>query len=304
MDSTGNIKRIRVAIMGYGAMGRIVRTEIEKSEDIEFVGAVEPLGFYGHDENGVVVGSLGENGMEKRSCGTYGTTSEPGVYNSLDAVAAPIDVIIDFSHPDNIKLIDKYINEGARLRGLVTATTGYGMKEKIMLEKIADKIPVVFTANFSRGIAAMKKCAAAMADDLGTAFDIEIVEKHHNKKLDAPSGTAKMLADALNSSGEYDYIYKRDGMRKRGKEIGILAVRGGSIAGEHTVIFAGEGEVIEITHRAESKRIFALGALEAVRILWRFDGGENRSNDTENEKPGFRGIYDMDDVMRWTKKRI
>lgn len=301
MDSTCNIKRIRAAVMGYGAMGRIVRDEIEKSEDIEFVGAVEPLNFHDYGDDGRPLDCFGEDDREKGSCTA---TGERGVYGSLDAIAAPIDVIIDFSHPGNIKLIDKYINEGGRLRGLVTATTGYGIKEKIMLEKIADRIPVVFAANFSRGITAMKKCAVEMADDLGSAFDVEIVEKHHNKKLDAPSGTAKMLADALNASGEYDYIYKRDGMRKRGNEIGILAVRGGSITGEHTVIFAGEGEVIEITHRAESKRIFALGALEAVRVLWRFNGGENRGNDTESGKVGFRGVYDMDDVMRWTKNRI
>ena len=116
---------------------------------------------------------------------------------------------------------------------------------------------------------------------LKDSFDIEIIEKHHNKKLDAPSGTAKMLADAMNKDGEFNYIYGRSGESKRGKEIGIHAVRGGNIAGEHSVIFAGEDEILEIRHSAGSRKIFAAGAIKAANFILK------RKN----------GLYSMGDVL-------
>ena len=120
-----------------------------------------------------------------------------------------------------------------------------------------------------------------LVSDLEDAFDIDIVEKHHNRKLDAPSGTAKMLLAAADESDAYEHVFGRDGNRKRGREIGVHAVRGGTIAGEHTVIYAGEDEILEIKHTAGSKKIFASGALKAAGF-------------TADAEPG---LYSMEDVL-------
>jgi 4-hydroxy-tetrahydrodipicolinate reductase len=116
---------------------------------------------------------------------------------------------------------------------------------------------------------------------LEDTFDIEIIEKHHNKKLDSPSGTAKMLLAAADSAGAYEHVFGREGNRKRGKEIGIHAIRGGTIAGEHTVIYAGEDEIIEVKHSAGSKRIFAAGAIKAAAFAISASAG----------------LYSMEDVL-------
>ena len=120
-----------------------------------------------------------------------------------------------------------------------------------------------------------------IAPILEDSFDMEVIEKHHNKKLDAPSGTAKMLVSAINSRGDYEEVHGREGNRRRGKEIGIHAIRGGTIAGEHDVIFAGEDEILEIKHTAGSKKIFAAGAVKAARFV-------------QTAEPG---LYDMEDVL-------
>ena len=142
-------------------------------------------------------------------------------------------------------------------------------------------MPVVFSANYSLGINVMKRVVAEITPILEDAFDIEIIEKHHNKKLDAPSGTAKMLLAAADGENKYEHVFGREGNRKRGKEIGVHALRCGTIAGEHTVIYAGNDEILEIKHTALSKKIFASGAIKAAAFA-------------AGAKPGF---YTMEDVL-------
>ena len=147
------------------------------------------------------------------------------------------------------------------------ATTAYGDAEMEIVRELATQVPVVFSANYSLGINVIRRVLAEITPVLESAFDIEIVEKHHNKKLDSPSGTAMMLLNAVDPEGEYEHIFGREGNRKRGKEIGIHAIRGGTIAGEHEVIFAGTDEIISIKHNADSKKIFAAGALKAAEFV-------------------------------------
>ena len=144
----------------------------------------------------------------------------------------------------------------------------------------------MFSANYSLGINVMKRVISEITPILEDAFDIEIVEKHHNRKLDAPSGTAKMLLAAADEDGRYDHVFGRDGNRKRGREIGVHAIRGGSIAGEHTVIYAGDDEILEVKHTAGSRKIFAAGALKAAAFA-------------VNAEPG---LYNMEDVLFGSEK--
>lgn len=193
--------------------------------------------------------------------------------------AGGIDVVIDFSNPANLDMLCDFCKANAC--PAVIATTGYEESQLAKIESLSRQVPVVFSANYSLGINVMKRVVAEITPILESAFDIEIIEKHHNKKLDAPSGTAKMLLSAADEAGQYEHIFGRDGNRKRGKEIGIHAVRGGTIAGEHTVLYAGEDELIEIKHTAGSKRIFAAGALTAAQF----------TADAE------AGLYSMEDVL-------
>ncbi len=180
------------------------------------------------------------------------------------------DVIIDFSTATAVdRLIDYCV---FNKMPVVICTTGIDDKTIKNIEEASKKIPIFKSANMSLGInliASLLKKATAILDENG--FDIEIVEKHHNQKIDAPSGTALLLADAINESMEnkFDYIYDRSKTReKRGKkEIGISAVRGGNIVGEHSIIYAGKDEIIEFTHFAYSKEVFATGAINASKFL-------------------------------------
>jgi len=188
---------------------------------------------------------------------------------------AEADVIIDFSHPDMLQTIIEAEKPS------VIATTGYTDEQTEQIKKLAEKVPVVFSANYSLGITVMKRVLSEIAPILEKDFDMELIEAHHNQKLDAPSGTAKMLVDAMDPNGEYERVYGRSGMAKRQKEIGVHAIRGGTIAGEHQAIFAGEDEILEITHKAGSRRIFAAGALKAAEFVC-------------GRKPG---LYTMDDIL-------
>jgi len=179
------------------------------------------------------------------------------------------DVIIDFSHPSALEsLMDFAVKNSIPA---VIATTGLDEAQKSMLYEAAKKIPVFFSANMSVGVSLLRELAQKAAKVLGSSFDIEIVEMHHNKKIDAPSGTALMLADAISESldekpsYEYDRHAKREPRSKN--EIGIHAVRGGTITGEHEIIFAGHDEIITIGHSARSKGIFAAGAVNAAIFL-------------------------------------
>lgn len=194
------------------------------------------------------------------------------------------DVIIDFSHPSALEELLSYCK--MKNVPIVIATTGYSEDEIQKIKLAAQQIPVFFTFNMSLGINLLADLAKRAAEVLGTQFDVEIVEKHHNLKKDAPSGTAIMLAEAVNEvyKGEKKYIYDRHNVRKpRDKEeIGISSIRGGTIVGEHDIIFAGHDEVITLSHSAQSREVFAVGAVNAALFL----------------KERSAGLYEMSDLLK------
>ncbi len=197
-----------------------------------------------------------------------GAASYP-VYKTATDCAEQVDAVIDFSNPAALDDVLAFAVE--QQVPAVICTTGLSAEQVAAVQDAATKVPVFYSGNMSLGIgllcALTKKAAAVLGED----FDIEILEMHHNQKLDAPSGTALMLADAAKEGLSYEpeYIYTRyDRRQKRGKaEIGISAIRGGNIIGEHQVIFAGGDEVINLTHRAQSRALFATGALRAARFV-------------------------------------
>ena len=192
------------------------------------------------------------------------------VYSSLEECREQADVIIDFSNAAAADGLLEFC--AARQIPVVLCTTGLSGEQLDKAEQAAKKTAMLRSANMSLGINTLLKVLHAVSGVLADAgFDMEIVEKHHNQKVDAPSGTALALADAINEAlqGEYHYVYDRSGVRRKRdpKEIGLSAVRGGSIVGEHEVIFAGQDEVIELKHTAYSKAIFAKGAVQAAKFL-------------------------------------
>lgn len=191
------------------------------------------------------------------------------IYDSFAALTEKPDVVIDFSNPAVLDdLLEYCLTNGVPA---VLATTGYNEEQIAKIRKAAESIPVFFSFNMSLGINLLVQLAKKATSILGGQFDIEIVEKHHNQKLDAPSGTALMLADAINATldNQYHYVYDRHSKRaKREKtEIGMHAIRGGTIVGEHDIIFAGHDEVITLSHSAASKEVFAVGAVNAAVFL-------------------------------------
>lgn len=192
------------------------------------------------------------------------------VYKKIGDVKEEADVVIDFSTP---KVLDEILSFAVEKQiPTVLCTTGYSAEQIEQINQAANKVALLRSANMSLGINTMIKVMETVAKTLADAgFDIEIVEKHHNQKLDAPSGTALALADAINRELDNDYAYKYDRSTLREKrpkkEIGISAVRGGTIVGEHEVIFAGTDEVIEFKHTAYSKAIFGKGAVQAAKFL-------------------------------------
>lgn len=204
------------------------------------------------------------------------------VYAAFNQVAERPDVIIDFSSPAALE--DELCYAETNNIPVVLATTGYSEEQLERINCAAKKIAVFKTANFSLGVNLLVKLVKQAAQALGEDFDVEIIERHHNKKIDAPSGTALMLADSVNEaySGSKPYLNGREGaVGKRGNEIGIHAVRGGTIVGEHEVMFAGEDEIVTLSHSARSKKVFAAGAIKAAKWL--------------AGKPA--GKYDMTDVL-------
>ncbi len=212
-----------------------------------------------------------------------GTRDYP-VYKKISDVKEEADVVIDFSTP---KLLDEILSFAIEKQiPTVLCTTGYSAEQIEQINQTANQTALLRSANMSLGINIMIKVMETVAKTLAdTGFDIEIVERHHNQKLDAPSGTALALADAINKEldNDYDYKYDRSTLREKRpkKEIGISAVRGGTIVGEHEIIFAGTDEVIEFKHTAYSKAIFGKGAVEAAKFL----------------KGKQTGLYDMKDVI-------
>jgi 4-hydroxy-tetrahydrodipicolinate reductase len=179
------------------------------------------------------------------------------------------DCIIDFSHPNALTSLLSYCKKTGC--GIVLATTGYSEAQLEEIQEASKEVRIFKSANMSLGINVLLALVKQAAKVLGSTSDIEIVEKHHNRKLDAPSGTALMIADAAASALSYepDYTFERHSVRqKRGKtEIGISSVRGGTIVGEHEILFAGIDEVLEIKHTAYSREIFATGAVKAAAFI-------------------------------------
>lgn len=205
------------------------------------------------------------------------------VYASLDQVKEKADVIIDFSNHSCIKKLVEY---GVSSKTpMVICTTGLDDEDKSLVVKASQSVPILMSGNMSLGINLVLSLVQKAAQVLWDDFDVEIIEKHHNQKLDAPSGTALMIADAISSAAgvKPDYKFGRYGKsdKRNPSEIGIHSIRGGAIVGEHEVIFAGAGEVIEIKHSALSREVFAYGAVKAASFLCRKE----------------KGFYNMKDVI-------
>ncbi len=248
--------------------------------------------------NAILVGACGKMGNNICECAKQNseikivagidkinTGKDFPVFSSFNDIKIQADVIIDFS---NVALLDSILEYALdKKTPVILATTGYSETQIKKIKDASKSIPVFFTFNMSIGVNLLCSLAKKAADILGDGFDIEIIEKHHNQKIDAPSGTAIMLANSINSvcDDKLDYEYDRHSKRaKRPKnEIGIHSVRGGTIVGEHDVIFAGCDEVITLSHQALSKQVFAVGALRAAKFIF--------------EKPA--GLYDMNDIMNF-----
>lgn len=240
-----------------GHMGQVISGIVEKDPDAEIVAGID-------------IADQGKN-------------SYP-VFTDIDVCQVEADAIIDFS---SAKATDKLLEySAARQIPVVLCSTGLSQEQLAKVEETSRKVAVLKSANMSLGINTLLKLVQDAARVLAAAgFDMEIVEKHHRLKLDAPSGTALALADSINEAmdNQYHYVYDRSQKREKrdDKEIGISAVRGGTIVGEHEIIFAGQDEVIEFKHTAYSKAIFGKGAVEAAKFL--------------AGKPA--GRYDMSDVI-------
>lgn len=235
---------MRIAVIGNGRMGRMI-DEVCAQDD-----AFEVAGFVGPD-----------------ACASL-------------AEIADVDAAVDFSYPGNLENLLQ--NAVSRRLPLVIGTTGLSAGQGDAIRAAASVIPIVWANNFSTGVTMLTRLARMAAEALDGEFDIEITETHHSKKEDAPSGTAKMLLSAVDPQGEYDVVNGREGRPgRRGHEIGVHALRGGTVAGEHSVHFFGQMEEIELRHRADSRAIFARGALRAAKFA-------------VQAKPG---LYDMEDVL-------
>lgn len=233
---------MKICVIGYGAMGKLV-SELAK------------------DQLACVVALESE-------------------YKTLDEVNVPFDVIVDFSNPANLDMIVDYSSK--HKKPVVFATTGYSDSQLEKISELAKEVAVLRSANFSLGVILLNRLVQEITPILKDDFDIEVTEAHHHHKVDAPSGTAKMLIDSIVATTGFEPCYERNGYAPRKpNEIGVHVVRGGSIVGEHEVMYCGDDEIIKVSHTAQSKKIFAVGALKAAHYLI-------------NQPVGF---YDMNDVL-------
>lgn len=210
--------------------------------------------------------------------------SDYPVYADIFEFTGEADCILDFSSPASMDSLLPYcVEKGVRL---VVGTTGHSNEQLAAIKAASEKVGIFKSGNMSLGINLMLELVKKAASVFGVNYDVEIIEKHHRRKVDAPSGTAIMLADAANEALPYDaeYVYERNSVRQpRGdKEIGISSLRGGTIVGEHDVVFAGRDEVLTISHQAFSREVFAVGAVRAGKFM---------AGITEP------GIYDMSDLL-------
>ncbi len=241
-----------------GKMGQTVLKCAEENEDIQVLAGVDIMA---PDEN----------------------PYEFPLYADFCSIKEKPDAVIDFSHPSALSSMLMYAK---RMNvPVVLATTAYSGENMEMIRNASKEVPVFFSANMSLGVNLMKVLIKKAAEVLSDSFDIEITETHHNQKKDAPSGTALALADSINEvfKGEKEYVYGRtpDSGKREKKEIGIHALRGGTVVGEHEVLFFGNDEVIKISHSARSRRVFAEGALKAAEFL-------------KGRQPG---LYSMEDII-------
>lgn len=249
---------LKIALSGCnGRMGRAITDICEKKENMKIVA--------GFDVNAVKLADF-------------------PVYADPMEYTGGADVVIDFS---NVSCTDNLLKYCLETRTpVVICTTGHSPEQLAQIGEAATKIPVFRSGNMSVGINLLMDLLRKCANVLGDGYDVEIIEKHHNQKLDAPSGTALMLADAVSGALPYDAEYTYDRHERREKrpknEIGIHAVRGGTIVGEHTVMFAGRDEIIELKHTALSREVFAVGAVDAAAFL-----AEQKN----------AGLYDMSHVI-------
>jgi 4-hydroxy-tetrahydrodipicolinate reductase len=227
-----------------GKMGRVIIQETKKNDDFTVVAGVDKL-----------------------------ATSAEGfdfpVYSDISKCTEEADVIIDFSRPEALPQLLRYGQK--KHLPMVLCSTGYNSNDVSAIEFASENVAIMRSANMSVGINLLMELSKSATNILHSNFDIEIEERHHNQKVDAPSGTAVMLADAINQAagGDLEYVYDRHERRSQRdkRELGMHALRGGTITGEHTVVFAGTDEVIELTHKAYSRNIFALGALRAAKFI-------------------------------------
>ena len=233
----------KVAIVGCnGKMGYFVAEAVKANSECEALFGVDAFGENKYDFN---------------------------VYKSFDEATEIPDVIIDFSNPSALDGMLEFAQKNSV--PCVICTTGYSPEQVEQIKAASKEIAIFYSGNMSLGINLLIELTKQAAKVLGNEFDIEIIEKHHNLKVDAPSGTALMIADGISQTLEEEpqYVYDRHTYRKKRSknEIGIHAVRGGTIVGEHEVIFAGHDEVVTITHQAQSKEVFAVGAVNAAVFL-------------------------------------
>lgn len=234
---------IRVALCGCnGKMGHVLTNCINSREDMKVVA--------GFDLN------------------TTKFDNYP-IFKSPSECDVDVDVVVDFSHPSSLGGILDFAKQ--KNIPVILATTGYSKEDVQVMAKAANDIPVFTSANMSLGISLIAALAEKAASILGTGYDVEIIEKHHNLKVDAPSGTALMLGDAVSKGLSYDpvFIYDRHSVRKKREqtEIGFSSVRGGTIVGEHDILFCGHDEVITLSHSAQSKELLANGAISAILFI-------------------------------------
>jgi len=262
---------VRAIICGVnGKMGQVVSECIAKKEDVAVIAGVDKF-----------------PEMRPNPFPVYGNIFEC----EIDA-----DVVIDFSRPEAISGVLTYAH--LKNMAVVIATTGFSPSEMNTIKAYSEKIPIFMSANMALGVNLQYDLVKKAAEFLGHAYDIEIVEKHHNTKIDSPSGTALALADSINSAfpKPLDYTYGRHSKteKRTDSEIGIHAVRGGTLVGEHEVMFIGNDEIVEINHRALSKHIFANGAIRAANFIAGRQAGLYNMSDMITEQNTITNLYSDD----------
>ena len=236
---------MRIVLIGHGRMGRLIeQTALAAGDEIAAVADIDNIG-------------------------------------DLEKLGKVADVVIDFSNPAALPAVAAYVRRTGT--ALLSGTTGCTAGDMAVFTELGRYAPVMHSANYSVGVAVFRRVLEQISDVLKPDFDIEIVETHHNQKVDAPSGTAKLLLEAIDPDHAYTPVYGRQGNcgRRSPREIGVHALRGGTEAGTHTVSFFGVDEVFEITHRATSRQIFVNGALHMARKLYRMP----------------KGRYDLQDIL-------